>query len=527
MKQAAGSALVAAPAVALAALLVACASPPHPAQPTPAASARSAPSPRLSPTELPTLDRWRRHLTDELMPYWTTPDALGTPIGNFPTTRCPDGSAFRPAAPCSDLAKATGPFATELARDYTRMKSRQTFAYGVAYHVTGEERYLEYARAGVQWLREHAYDRAAGGAISYWQAGQPGPAPERRTAQDLAYAQVGLAFYYYLTRDPEVLADLIGLERYVMARYWAPAPPFGGQLRWVLADGDTPGDADRQELVAQLDQINGYMLLLLPLLEDPAVAAPWGRDLLALASVVKDRYFAPELGMFWGVLHDPAQRRPGGRHLDFGHSMKSLWMLYLAGQATSHPALADFARPHVAPLLARAAQPSGCWASEPRPGGRVNADSQWWISAELDQAAATLALREPAGPDHRAPAAYAQYLAKSYACWLERFVDPKGKEVWSGIPDDWTPATFADGGPLKAFHWKNGYHSTEHALVALITTAGLTGQRLPLYYAFAAPPAPSRIQPYLFTGQIASRRDHPLPAHPNLRGTVVEFAEIR
>ena len=502
--------------------LAACSGSPHPAAPP-----APPPPPRLAAGELPDLERWRRHLTDELMPYWTTPDALGTPVGNFPTFRCHDGAAYRPAAPCLDPDKLPKWIAAELPRDYARMKSRQTFAYGVAYHVTGEERYLEYARAGVSWLRQHAYDRATGSAISYWQDGQPGPAPERRTAQDLAYAQVGLAFYYYLTRDPEVLADLLGLERYIMSRYWDASLAPGGMLRWVLADGDTPGDARRQELVSQLDQINAYMLLLLPLLEDPAVAAAWQRDLLALAHVIGDRYFAPEHGMFWGTLHDPAEHRLGGRHTDFGHSMKSLWMLYLVGQATAHPELVALARPHVAPLLARAAQPSGCWASEPRPDGSVNPYSQWWISAELDQAAATLALREPAAAGGRAPEAFARYLPKSYACWLERFVDREGKEVWPSIPPDWTPTTYADGGPLKAFHWKNGYHSTEHALVALITTAGLTGQRLPLYFAFAAPPVDARIQPYYFRARIAARRAHPLPAHPGLRGAVVEFADIR
>jgi len=181
----------------------------------------------------------------------------------------------------------------------------------------------------------------------------------------------------------------------------------------------------------------------------------------------------------------------------------------------------------VAPLLTRAAQPSGCWASEPRADGTVNASSQWWISAELDQAAATLALREPAAAGGRAPAAYARYLAGSYACWLERFVDPEGKELWPSVPADWTPATFAGGGPPKAFHWKNGYHAAEHALVSLITTAGLTGQHLPLYFAFVKQPAAPRIQPYYFSGRVASRRDHPLPAHPGLHGTVVEFADIR
>jgi mannose/cellobiose epimerase-like protein (N-acyl-D-glucosamine 2-epimerase family) len=500
------------------------AAPPPAPPPTPAAVPQP---PRLAADELPSLDRWRRHLTEELMPFWTTPDALGTPIGNFPTFRCPDGSAYRPAAPCPELAKAPGWITAELPRDYMRMKSRQTFTYGVAYHVTGEERYLEYARAGVQWLREHAYERS-GSAISYWEAGKPGPAPERRTAQDLAYAQLGLVFYYYLTRDPEVLADLVALERHVMKEYWDASLGPGGMLRWVLADGDTPGDSLRQELVSQLDQINAYMLLLAPLLEDPAAAAAWQRDLLALAGVIKDRYFAPEHGMFWGVLHDPAQRKLGGRHTDFGHSMKALWMLYLVGQATARPDLVAFARPHVAPLLARAAQPSGCWASEVRTDGSLSRGSQWWIHAELDQAAATLALREPAAAGGHAPEGFSRHLPKSYACWFERFVDPQGKELWPFVPADWTPTTFASGGGgPKAFHWKNGYHGAEHALVALITTAGLTGQRLPLYFAFVRPPDASRIQPYYFRARIAARRDHPLPGHPGLRGTAVEFADIR
>jgi mannose/cellobiose epimerase-like protein (N-acyl-D-glucosamine 2-epimerase family) len=506
----------------LAGSLAACTSSPR-ASSTPApapVAAEPARPPRLAAGDLPDLSRWRRHLAEELMPFWTTPDALGTPVGNFPTFRCADGSAYRAEAPCPELTGAPAWIAAELPRDYTRMKSRQTFTYGVAYHVTGEERYLEYARAGVEWLRGHAYERPSGSVISYWQDGKPGPAPDRRTTQDLAYAQLGLAFYYYLTRDPGVLADLLAVERHVMSKYWDASLPPGGMLRWVLADGDVPGDARRQELVSQLDQINAYMLLVAPLLEDPAVAAAWRRDLLALANAIKDGYFAPEHGMFWGVLHDPAARRLGGRHTDFGHSMKALWMLYLVGQATAQPGLTDFARPHVAPLLARAAQPSGCWASEPRADGTLNTSSQWWVFAELDQAAATLALREPA-PDA------ARYLAASYACWFERFVDPAGKELWPFVPADWTPATFAEGGPLKAFHWKNGYHGAEHALVALITTAGLTGQRLPLYFAFAAPPAASRIQPYYFRADIASRRDHPLPAHPGLRGTIVEFTDLR
>ena len=64
------------------------------------------------------------------------------------------------------------------------------------------------------------------------------------------------------------------------------------------------------------------------------------------------------------------------------------------------------------------------------------------------------------------------------------------------------------------------------SLVALITTAGLTGQRLALYYAFARQPPRERIQPYYFRGTISDERDHPLPQHPGLRGRRVEFGDL-
>lgn len=496
----------------------ACSAPPQPPPQPPSQPPRPA---RVAAGAVPDLDRWRQHVTDEIMPFWVTPDALGTPVGNFPTFRCNDGTALHPDAPCPELAHPPRWMAPEIGRDYTRMKSRQTYLYGVAFHITGDERYLAYARAGVAWLRTHAYE-PGGSAVTYWAAGQAGPPPDQRTSQDLAYAQVGLAFYYYLTRDPEVLADLVRLERHIMTRYWQASPePPGGLLRWTLADGDTPGEARREELVSQLDQINAYLLLVAPLIEDAATAAAWRRDLVLLARVVKDRFFAAEHGMFWGAIHDPALRKLGTDHTDFGHSIKSLWMLYLTGELTGERELTDFARPLIAPLLARAAEPSGCWASGLRADGELDRGLTWWTSAELDQAAATLAGREPTA------APYAGYLPASYACWFTRFVDHRDHDVWPFLPAEDRPPRPGAVPPPKVFHWKNGYHVMEHALVSMITTAGLTGQRLALYYAFVRPPAPGRIQPYYFRGTVSDERDHPLPQHPGLHGRRVEFVDLR
>jgi mannose/cellobiose epimerase-like protein (N-acyl-D-glucosamine 2-epimerase family) len=489
------------------------------APPTAEPATRVDPAASLQPPE-----RWLAHVETEILPFWSTPAALGDPPGDFPTFRCNDGSAFDPEAPCRELTNLPDWLASELGTEYTRMKARQAFAYGAAFHLTGDERYLTWMRAGVDWLRAHAYEPDSGSAISWWRHGVSGPAVGARTAQDLAYAQLGLAFDYYLTRRPPVLADLDRLHRHLMARYWDAE---WGMLRWVLPPADAAtdpqraADAARQELVAQLDPINAYLMLVAPLLDDDAVGLAWREDLRRLAGVVRHRYFAPEHGLFWGTLHDPAERRLGGRHVDFGHTIKALWMLYLAGQAVDEPDLVEFARRHAGGVLERAALPSGCWASGLRADGTLDAGQQWWVFAELDQAAATFALREPDG------GRYARFLPPSHACWLERFVDRAHGGIWPGVPADWTPDTFAERRPLKQFHWKSGYHEMEHALVAAITTAGLTERPLDLHYAFVVRPPTARIRPYLFAGRVAAEQPLPLPQHPGLAGVRVTFRDIR
>ena len=86
------------------------------------------------------------------------------------------------------------------------MMSRQTYFYGVAYHLTGDPALLALARDG--WTTCGARARPGDGERRHLLEGRAAGRPPllERTSQDLAYAQLGLAMYYYLTRDPEVLA---------------------------------------------------------------------------------------------------------------------------------------------------------------------------------------------------------------------------------------------------------------------------------------------------------------------------------
>ncbi|BDU78161.1 AGE family epimerase/isomerase [Mesoterricola sediminis] len=448
--------------------------------------------------------RWLDHFNQDLLPYWNVPAAWGTPRGDFPTFRCNDGSLFSAASPCPELGDAPGWIKANLGIEFTRMKSRQTYLYGVAYHLTGDPAMLALARDGVRFIRERALEKETGSAVSWWEEGRPGPAVLERTSQDLAYAQLGLAMYWYLTRDPEVLEDILRLKAHIFERYWSAE---WGMLRWAAAG--PAEETSRQELVAQLDQVNAYMLLLAPLLPEPHRKA-WIADLAKLAHVMVDKYFEPGRHLFWGTLHEP--RRLGSRHTDFGHTAKALWMIGRIGLLAGDKDLQAFARRESEQVLRMAKLPDGTWGSRLRRDGEVETSKEWWIYAELDQLAETLALadRSWAGP-----------LDATAAFWLEKMVDHRGHEVWGWVG----PKGEAPEGAPKIHMWKNGYHSAEHALVGYLTSSFLEGKASRVF--FALPGGRGEARPYIFEGRAVSRRTSALPGFPGLAKVEASFKAIR
>ena len=412
------------------------------------------------PPGLPRGDAWIAHLERDLKPFWTMPDALGDPVGNFPTFRCHDGRRFdRAANPCPEILEAGAWISDNVDREFLRMQSRQTYFYGVAYHLTGDARMLELARAGAAWIRQQPYGADA-------------------TTQDLAYAQLGPAMLYYLTRDAEVLDDILRRKKHIFRTFDDGA----GLLLWVK-EGE---DSKRRELVSQLDQINAYMLLLAPILPEPH-RTEWKRDLVRLTEGMLAHYWEEEAGMFRGTIHDRTEPLPGSRHTDFGHTIKALWMIERVGRITGRADFVAFARKNAPRVLSRAwMQDQGCWATGIRADGSLDRTLVWWSFAELDQMTATLALSD-AGAARDLPAAY--------RCWMERMVDREHHEVWGFVDPDDPSRHFA-----KAHLWKNGYHSAEHALVAYLSAQELHGEPAALWFAFDA--TPSAVRPYVFAGRV-------------------------
>lgn len=454
-------------------------------------------TPSVNPQEiikaLPPAARWLDHMNDELMRFWLMEEALGKKggyvYGDFPSLRCNDGTLFvnKDGSLANRCPEQMDPVPNIVwqDRDYVRAKSRQVFAYGIAFHMTGDEKYLKHMRAGVNILRKNYLDRKNGGAYTYQilSTGEMAPAVQERSSQDISYALSGLGFYYYLTRDKEVLKEIIAIRDFIFNSYFDKD---WNMLRWVNKTSPDDDMPDQQELVAQLDQVYAYGLWLTPALPKKE-RNKWWKSLSQLAHMMIERYYTPREGMFWGAIHDPSKKMLGTDHTDFGHSVKTMWLIYTIGKWTNDLTLVEWGRTNAARILERAFNPAtGAWGIKRKPDGSLDTNKEWWALCELDQVAGTLALIDPA---------YARYLPTTYGDYLTNMVDHKYGGVFHWVDGDTLKPNIQFP---KQHSWKNALHSTEHALIAYMTTLQLRRKEIPLYYAFNATMNDASVVPYFF-----------------------------
>jgi mannose/cellobiose epimerase-like protein (N-acyl-D-glucosamine 2-epimerase family) len=404
-------------------------------------------------------ERWRQHFDAELMPFWSMPSALGSPVGNFPTTRCNNGASLDFARPCPEVAGNAWLLTRE---KYMVAQSRQTYTYCLAFHWTGEERYWNWCKAGADYIRSQGIDRAAGAVYTRLNLNNNlwGPRLEFRNAQELAYGLLGLSMYYFVSRDPAALYDILMTKDFILGQLYNAA---SNTINWQLdSNGNERWDAQR--LVAQLDQMNAYLVLIAPILPE-RYREETLNSLSVLAHLMIDKFYDPGDNLFTLDLNTPGTR-------DFGHSIKAFWMIRFTALLTADRNLLDFAEANGLRLLDRAFDPElGAWNNEIRLDGSVGRDKSWWVYAELDQFAATMAARNPR---------LWSMLDRTQQYWLDRFVDKENGEVWSEI----NAASGAPQGLGKQWPWKNGYHSCEHAFVSWLMSNRREERSVQLFFAF-------------------------------------------
>jgi hypothetical protein len=295
---------------------------------------------------------WVQHLEDDLMKFWN-PDKARKTVGKsilFPTYRANNGEPFDykdvakyPKEIKAALADKDLKGLVDLKHNYVRAHSRQTFAYGIAYNMTGKTEYLKWCKQGAE---AEAFDNENGMFTKQGINGVWGDKSDLRDAQNLAYGITGLGMYYYLTHDEKTLFKILQAKEHIFKNYFSHGR---GYFTWLPKTAKAQTD-DRLEIVAQLDQIYAYMIWLTPSLPEP-YQSDWKKSLKDIATIIITRFYSKRYGFFWGTATNNTARNLGTAHTDFGHSVKTMWLIYQIGLMTNEISFVNFTRNKIDTIL--------------------------------------------------------------------------------------------------------------------------------------------------------------------------------
>ena len=450
-------------------------------------------------------DTWLRHLEEDLLPYWELPDAFGKPLGNFPSFR--DGQGIL------DPARGTSRGVSTLARG--------VYGYSVAFHLTGHERYLTYARAGLEWLEAKGQDHVRNGWYrDLKETGDPLDAEAPKQLFDLASVGMAYGMYFNVTRDPWAEAGLLRVRDLVFDRYRVP-------VSGAFLDARTADMSEAVDLGNNGGDITNLLVpgtaLLLPyadLLAEQARRDQFRTDLRVVTQALIDQHrhqTAPNTWWFWGRT---ARRIHTAAQTDFGHNIKSHELVHNANLVFADRPWNDLDDDRDV-LLAKAWDDTAArWHDDlVNFNGGVELDSQWWVHAEADQTLAALDLREEF--------ARSGWLARSAQRWFDSFVDPDfPHETWQRPFRD---GTFPQpGGNEKSGRGKNMYHAFEHALVMYLHGRAMEGLAAELHYALPEATAlTAEAEPYWFDATTEHRVvGAPVAGLPGHRHVTVELSGL-
>lgn len=438
---------------------------------------------------------WKEHLVKDLMKFWTKPAATNFQGDLFPTYRMNNGELLPenredwPQEIKAALADDDTKGLVETDYNFIRAHSRQTYAYGIAFHMTGNREYLELCRKGTLALVNAMDGNYGMHVMQKHKTGEWDVEREVRTSQDLAYGLTGLSMYYFLTHDPGILHKIIQVKDYIFKTYMDDGR---GYLTWYPKHNHDP----QVQIVAQLDQMYAYMLMLTPSLPEPYQSI-WKKDMKKIADILITQFYSERYEIFWGTEDTAAAHSFGTDHTDFGHSVKTFWVILKVGELLGNPFYIDFARPKIEKILNDAfIKEDGSWARRFNADGSLDIDKEWWILAELDQACEILAVNDPS---------YYEYLNATQRYWLDKMVDHEYGEIWHMVDGKTHQPKIQYP---KVHNWKTSLHSFEHVLFGYMTASRIKDMEFEVYYALPEWERASHrtVAPYMFFGNVRDIR---------------------
>lgn len=378
-------------------------------------------------------DYWKQQALTEIIPFW------------IPTIDKKGGGFF------TDISN-TGKNGWNRLK-YPRMISRLVYGFSVAYLLSGDEKYLGFAKHGMDYLEKYGWDKEYGGWFTELDA-KNRPTVTTKDLFDETYGNLGPIFYYYVTGSEAAL-------RLVQKTHWLlkeNAWDKENQGYYAMVNRDWSVSDTTKSFNSQIDTATAYLIYYYLMTKDPALLA----DLKDIGAVAVNRMFDPQTGYIrerfgreWNYLGSYLGDKD---QIDIGHNLKTAWVLLRIYQLTREPKYLDYAEKLSDKLLATAwdNRNHGWYFTKnvERPVRTAQEKSKcWWTQTEGNFMLLNLY-------NLTKETRYLDYFKKNAYFWDTFMVDHRYKEVYSYVSE-----TGNHEPGLKGDLYKSAYHTMEHALM--------------------------------------------------------------
>jgi mannobiose 2-epimerase len=372
---------------------------------------------------------WKTQAIRDVIPFWEK--TIDKDKGGFFTDIHEDGSVMGPG------------------NKYPRMISRLVFGFSAAYLLSGDEKYLEYAAHGMDYLENSGWDKEYGGWVTaVAESGRPDTT--EKNLFDETYGNLGPIFYYLATGDKKALSLVRQTHELMRTKAWDPE--YSGY--YAKVDRQWGQATTSKSFNSQIDTCTAYLIYYYLAVKDPALL----KDLKAIGDVVVEHMVDPRTGFVgeyfsrdWSSLDNT---------LWAGHNLKTGWVLMRLYYLTGGKKYLEAAR-----KIAKA-QMKTTWDGKYHgwfyqfhrdDPASLDEAKDWWTQEEGDNLMLNL-FHRTGGKD------YLEKFRQGAVFWDDHFMDKKYGECYQTLARDGTPAR-----RVKGTSYKSSYHSMEHALFNYLT----------------------------------------------------------
>jgi cellobiose epimerase len=373
---------------------------------------------------------WKEQAFNQILPYWTR-HAIDTTTATF---RCTLDEAWQ-------VTEETV---------FPSMVSRHLFSYSFAYLINGNESNLDMARYMADYLISKTWDEQYGGWYNALdKSGNPDTSGKSTFVQ--VYVATGLAMFYFITRDPEILEYIDRTNDLLEQKAWDREK--GGYFDFLERDWTVKNTT--KSLSSQVAPVSGHLLYLHLTTRNERYLDQSRR----IFDTVLENMVDPQTGWVLETFDRDWNYQPTRKNeaeVDIGHNLEVSWMLFRlhmirndAGYLNTGSKLADQV------ISNGFVDSTGIWVHAVNNADpRLRSDNTyWWIQAYGNMFSLCL---HRLFPDRNALSVY----RKGASFWDTYFLDRDRGDTHFSV--------FTNGDPKdsrKANQFKSSYHSIEHSLL--------------------------------------------------------------